>query len=201
MIDKYHRNDNFIPFTKEELLLYYEDWANLIKKANVDIKGANLDKDTRFLTKLINLYCGYDYTHINDYLRFGDDTESNEYREKSHLLNLIIYLAPHIPRDTIVYRSICPEFLNELKNNGTAYEKGFMSTTIDFKYARRFNDNNSVLKIFVKKDTPCIFTDAIQNREESELLFPPCGGLQLINSPHSFWKSKKIYECKLFYYH
>lgn len=200
MIFESKNTQNYHPMSKNDLAKYYEKWAAIIKQTDLEIKRACLDQDARFMTNLVELYCGYDYRHMNDYLRFGEDTNSHEYREKSHLLSLIIYLAPRIPCDTVVYRSVCSNFIADLLKNGTAYEKGFMSTTLDFDYACRYHEDHSILKIFVKRNTPCIFTDVIKNREESEVLFPPCAGLQLISSTNKLGTHKKIYECNLFYF-
>ena len=196
-----NENINYSPLSKNDLTNVYKNWADTIKKIEFEILSASDEKDYRFITKLVEQYCGYDYRHLNNYLRFDIDTTLNDYREKSHLLTLLIYLAPRIQQNFFVYRSVCPEFIDRLLNDGRAWEKGFMSTTFDLNYACNYCDENSVIKINVKSNTPCVFVDIIKDRGESELLFPPCGALELTTIPTKKGANKKlIYECNLFYF-
>ena len=187
--------------SKETLIEHFSAWANAQKQIDLEIKSACLEADSRYLTKLIELYCGYQYRQINAYLRHNEDLDNFEFREKSHLLTLIVYNAPRLHQDFIVYRSVCPEFIKKLCSNETAFEKGFMSTTCDFQYALNYKDEDSILKIHVPPLTPCIYTDIIIDREESELVFPPNAGLKLISGPHQVHNSKKLmFECTMFYF-
>jgi len=180
---------------------YYKEWANDIKQLNFEIKKACYEEDSRFITNVIENYCGHEYVQINSYLRSRKDIETNEYREKAHLLSLQIYLAPRLPINTFVYRSISNSFFDQLILNGRKQEFGFMSTTLDLTYAEDFKDDNSILKIYVEKNVPCIFTDVIKNRNESELLFPPCGVLSVVSAPIKTTRTgKRLCECKLFYF-
>lgn len=187
--------------SKDFLFTHFSEWASKQRKINIEIKAACFDSDSRYLTNLIELYCGYEYQQINDYLRYQKDLDHHEYREKAHLLTLIVYNAPRIQQDFVVFRSVCPEFIQTLSSDKTAYERGFMSTTCDLHYATNYCEEHSVLKIYVPRETPCIYTDIIKDRDESELLFPPNAGLQLIAQPYKIpHTKKKMYECKMFYY-
>ena len=187
--------------SKETLIKHFSTWANSQKQIDLEIKSACPESDYSYLTKLIELYCGYQYRQINTYLRYNEDSDYFEFREKAHLLTLIVYNAPRLYQDFVVYRSVCPEFIQELDSNGTAFEKGFMSTTCDFQYALNYKDEDSIIKIHVPTATPCIYTDIIKDRGESELVFPPNAGLKLISQPYKAPNTRKmIYECTMFYF-
>ena len=187
--------------SKETLIAHFKPWADSQKRIDLEIRSACIESDYRYLTQLIELYCGDQYRQINAYLRYKEDLDHFEFREKAHLLTLIVYNAPRLHQDFVVYRSICQEFIRELHLKGVAFEKGFMSTTFDFQYALNYKDGDSILKIHVPPETPFVYTDIIKNREESELLFPPNAGLTLISQPQKVFNTgKMIYECTMFYY-
>lgn len=188
-----------------ELTDYYNEWAKKYKSTSLNIKQSSSEEDNHFMTGLVECYCGYDYEQHNNYLRFGMDVDNNTWREKTHMLWRIIFDAPTLPKNSVIYRSVCKETIKDIllknKTGSVAQEKGFMSTSIQKKVVAEFKEDNYVLKLYIRKGTPALYVNCVCKRDESELLLPPNGFLKLISKPY-FDKeiSQDIYECYLFYY-
>lgn len=95
----------------------------------------------------------------------------------------------------VVYRYVSPMVLNlmttwrnakSIKRNDILNDKGFFSTTLslDSVAGRRYTQykNNSIFKIYVPKDTPCVYVGLVADMNENEMLFAPDIKLKVINN-------------------
>ena len=185
---------------------YYEKWGNQYQKTMDDLEFFDKTVAKCFVNP-IKLYCGYMYEEINPFLRYGVDKESHIYRELSDILTIILYSAPRIPHNLVLYRMVCDDFANQFEKKYReetechVLEKGFMSTSLlkeivheDSYYAHW----NNMLKIYVPEDTVGIYVNAVVERSEEEVLLPPHMTLRLIEYPHYDESiQKKVFECQL----
>lgn len=177
----------------------YEDWAK-----DYSIKARAQDYYP------LDLYCGDYFRVINGYLRnFHEDffaLEPVDESKKVNELSEIIFNAPRIPFDIVVYRGVYSYFTRRLINNNRkgkyTIEKGFMSTTATFdsfftvEELRSFQD---ILKIYVPKGRPGVYVEQVRTpfmtgRDEHEILFLPNTRLGMTRYPYKV-ADKTIYEC------
>ncbi len=90
---------------------HYLNWAKTYRNA---MKVAENTVKTSQCTAPIEVYCGYSYRQINNFLRHGMDSEGNIYRELADILSIVLCSAPRIPLDAILYRLVNNEFIDEL---------------------------------------------------------------------------------------
>lgn len=93
-----------------------------------------------------------------------------------------------LSESVVVYRYVSPMVLDlmktwsktkSIKRNAILTDKGFFSTTLslDSVTGRRYTQykGNSIFKIYVPKDTPCVYVGLVagMNENENEILFAP----------------------------
>lgn len=175
------------------------------------------NKNTYYLKKLIpewefeviEYYCGGDYRFINSLLRNIDlgikNTNTYELLTVT-LINLIIF-APKIPEDIVLFRIPSDNFIRQLNldisENGYTMEKGFLSTSLIESITsstQYYGNKNYLLKIYVRKGTPGIYTSLVRNadfrEEEQEMLLLPNSCLKLVKEPYKN-NGRTVYECEL----
>lgn len=182
---------------------YYFSWGEMYFKIMKSIKHR---LSSSIYEQPLESYCGNTFSAINKFLRFDVHSESYYEREIADLLTIAIHTAPRIPNDIIVYRLVNDNFIQDLIDNNKkeiyyTREKAFMSTGMlkgITKSNERYTVNKNLLKIYVKKGTVGLYVNAITNRKEEEILFPPNFDLAMINYPYKDNETKKVvYECKL----
>lgn len=124
-------------------------------------------------------YCGNEYQGINQFMRNGTDNKNNKYRELSDILTIVLCSAPRIPCNLVLYRLVNEEFIEKLiernKENTPLpiQEKGFMSISL-LKYiagkSESYVTGNTLLKIYVPKETVGVYVNAVTQRNEEEVL-------------------------------
>lgn len=175
------------------------------------------NKNTYYLKKLIpewefeaiQYYCGGDYRFINGLLRNIDlgIKDVNTYKLLTVTLINLITFAPKIPQDIVLFRIPSDRFIRQLnldiEEKGYTIEKGFLSTSLIESITsstQYYGNKNYLLKIYVKKGTPGIYTSLVKNadfrEEEQEMLLLPNSCLKLVKEPYKN-KGRTIYECEL----
>lgn len=90
---------------------YYKNWADKYKRvmqmSKRAIKGSLCEVP-------VECYCGYSYRKINEFLRYGRDTEHHTYRELADILSIVLCSAPRIPHDLVLYRMVDDKFIDML---------------------------------------------------------------------------------------
>lgn len=77
-------------------------------------------------------------------------------------------------------------------------ENGFMSVSLHKETCiENCGHKADVLKIYLPKDIPAVYVNAIIRRDEAELLLPPEMFLRLIAEPYLDPSGKMIYEVEL----
>lgn len=201
--------DNYVQFTDPSVA---KDWGNF-HYAEWSQKYMKLMEVTKHLFDIPNIrsplekYCGYDYRHINNYLRNGIDNSNKDYRELSDFLSIVLSSAPRIPENIVVYRLVCDKFVeslisdNKLDRSTPTIEKGFMSTSLikDICYNHEdYSAEKNLLKIYVPKGTMGIYVSNITHRNEEEILLRPNLFLGLSAYPYyDKITGKQVYECQL----
>lgn len=185
--------------------------------------GAKYKADTNLLQRVmgdspfstaslapIEQYCGYTYRQINSLLRntlyCPDPDAYATYRSVIDTLSLALASAPRIPENIVVYRMVCDEFIDMLKQHDRAKEPAFLSTSLlpNVMHGEEgYSGHKSCLKIYVPAGTIGIYVNAVTKRPEQEILIAPNRGLVLLSKPrpHLFSRrgkdEKDIYECQL----
>lgn len=187
---------------------YYKKWADKYKRVMQMSKRAI---KCSLCDEPLECYCGYSYRQINEFLRYDKDNENHTYRELADILSIVLCSAPRIPHNLILYRMVNDEFIdmlikkNKQKLPTPIQEKGFMSTSLLKDIAKEnepYAVENSLLKIFVSKDTIGVYVNAITSRNEEEMLLFPNMYLGLVSYPYKDEKIRKtIYECRLIYFY
>jgi hypothetical protein len=184
---------------------YYKEWAEKYKeimRVSGEIMSMSISNSS------IECYCGNSYREINEYLRFEKDSESNKYRELSHILTIVLCSAPRIPEYIVVYRLVCDAFVEELiSKNKNLYiptqEKGFISTSLVpgiTNSEEGYACHKNLLKIYVPKNTVGVYVNTVTSRSEQEILLAPNGFLGMASYPYEDkGLDKTVYECQLIY--
>ena len=183
---------------------YYSQWGNKYKST---MRVAQNVVYPSSCTNVIEYYCGYSYSQINQYLRIQDKYKFGKYKEMADILCMVLCFAPRIPSDIVVYRMVCDEFIemlieyNKMECPIPITEKGFMSTSLLKTIAKQnepYAARNNILKIYVPADTIGVYVNAVTRRSEEEMLLMPNMSLGLAAYPYNDLEIEKIvYECKL----
>lgn len=183
-----------------------KNYKDAMERANCVLRSS---KHTFKLYEAFECYLGYTYQRLNNYLRTSPDYDA-DLRYSAEFMHFLIYTAPRIPENIVVYRLVSDKFADEMMMN---IEKGicvrenaFISASLlstivnsDEPYANHKN----LLKIYVRADTAGIYASTIAERNETELLFPLNKCLGLIKEPYQktyYGKVKTVYECNLIDY-
>lgn len=182
----------------------YKNWSEQYKQI------MQMSKDvvkTSLCTAPLECYCGYSYRQVNEFLRYGMDSENHTYRELSDILSMVLCSAPRIPCALVLYRMVNDRFIDMLieKNRQElptpVQEKGFMSTSLLKDIANEdepYATENNLLKIFVPKDTIGVYVNAVTRRSEEEMLLFPNMYLGLVSYPYKDKETEKtVFECQL----
>lgn len=184
---------------------HYANWTNEYNQNSYFLK--NMIPEWEF--SVIEYYCGGDFRFINNMLR-GIDLgigDTNMYRLLTvTLINLITY-APKIPQDIVLFRIPSKKFISQfnldISENSYTIEKGFLSTSLVESITsstQYFGNKDYLLKIYVKKGTPGIYTALVKGAdfrdEEQEMLLLPNSCLRLVTEPYKK-NGRIIYECEL----
>ena len=184
---------------------YYSNWA--IKYKEVMSLTEKIKTKHSLETETVECYCGYSYRQINEFLRFGHDSDTKLYDKMSDILTMVLCSAPKISSNMVVYRVVNKYFIDEMihknktSNPTPIQEKGFMSTSMLKNIVNNYGDASGefcLLKIYVPKDTVGVYVNAITKRDEEEILLAPNNYLSLIEYPYYDKGYKiKIFECQL----
>lgn len=187
-----------VQFQKEK----YGEYCERHKKRKAIMDGSLYKYKVSVLSYAIEGYTGNSFLSINKYLR---DSNENE-REKCYYclnaqidrINEIIYWAPPIDEDIIVYRGVdengIENIMKMVNECGSYREKAFLSTSLRLDTVLKEIPTGKykyILKIYVPKGTPALGTDGIEDRMEEEILFPVERTLRYIRKEMN-WKIKKI---------
>lgn len=172
---------------------YYKNQKALLNQS----AGGEIDE------MLIEGYCGNDFRHINNYLRFGENSvyEAEYTSLLSKRLTVVMSLAPRIPENIIVYRSVGNHTAEALKKYGKALEKAFISTSMLKTIAMDsdfYSNPPYLLKAYVKKGTRGIYTTSIAFGGEYEMLLSRDGVFKLLKEPYGA-DGKLVFECQITY--
>ena len=185
---KKYKNKNSIEETNYVIISTVEE----AKQFQSDYYGIYCDKYhikssgkiTNYLieeAKCIDRYLGNEAITINKYLRGNLPSHFKNIQKQYDVLiseiKNIIYNAPKIPFDMVVYRGVDSigfnAIDNDIKKKSFYVERGFLSTSL----LKRFSENNNyefTLKIYVPKNSVALGVTFIRNRgDEQEILFPP----------------------------
>lgn len=181
---------------------HYSEWSDQYIK---NMRLADYVIQRASFTSALECYCGYNYSRINEYLRFNSNVLS-DYKHMSDILAITLTMAPRVPNNVVVYRLVCDEFINEIitrnKEESHAADKGFISTSLSkniVNMKEAYTTHKSMLKIYVKANTIGVYVNLIKPSKEQELLLFPNGFFKLIKVPYEE-NNKIIYECELFYF-
>lgn len=160
----------------------------------------------------IRFYCGHIAERLNSLLRNKNNVYYREILNSLYALSdslvTILFQAPKIPENLILYRYVPDVVITELlkRNKLEQYyiEYGFLSCTLLKQKSIRseFEDANNILKIFVNKDTLGVYTNLLQgnNRQEYEVILLKDTKLYLIDYPYiDTATGKYIYEVHAIY--
>ncbi len=196
-------NDNyesFKTFTSEEAnawgITHYKNWLPKMQDKNNDPETPMED--------FFRYYAQGAHHHFNSTLRLYDLNEydfGESFFTKEMFLDGINEIKRHpINENVVVYRYIPKALIKDMlqwgnsssvKKNAILMDRGFFSTTLcldavrDRDYATLHG--KSLFRIFVPKDTPCVYLDLISDMNERELLFAPDIKLKVLNN-HMFGK-------------
>ena len=195
---KTYKDFDMVECAEEWGKLYYGNWSSEYKKHTKLLN--NLDTCVR---SPIEMYTGYSAGLLNNSMRENNYTDRNLYVLEK-ILEGIILLSPKIPEDIVVYRLVPNKVIEQVFNKEqegiyTYFEKGFMSTSLcknfyQLNSREAYAKEKNLLRIRVNKDTPGIFVDLIDNRQECEIIFMPNTMLGFIAKPYKK-DEMTIYEC------
>lgn len=184
----------------------YSDWAKTYKEI-FRITAQYREGSILHVLDPVNMYLGYGYKKINEYLRNGESADSKCYI-RIQISNLIVAIssAPVIDQKIVLYRQVPAEMIKAMiaLNKGADHipyqEKGFMSTSLlKTTCANNCGSSEYMLKMYVENHCPihAIYANAIHARDEAELLLPPGLFMRMTGYPYED-AGKKIYEVQLF---
>lgn len=187
-----------VQFQKEKYGEYCEKYKE--RKAIMDDSG--YEYKVSALSYAIEGYIGNSFLSINQYLRSSNKNERTMYcyclKAQIDRINEIIYWAPPIDEDIIVYRGVdengIKNIMKMVKVYGSYREKAFLSTSLRLDTVLEEIPTGKykyILKIYVPKGTPALGTDGIEDRMEEEILFPVERTLRYIRKEIN-WKIKKM---------
>lgn len=186
----------------------YSDWAESYKEIFL-ITAQYKEGSILHVVDPVDMYLGYEYERINDYLRTGEPADS-DYNIRIRISNLIMAIscAPVIGQKIVLYRQVPAKMIEEMigRNKGTNQlpyqEKGFMSTSLlKTSCAKSCGNSEYMLKIYVEDFCPihAIYANVIRGRDEAELLLPPGLFMRMAGYPYKDeGTGKTIYETQLF---
>lgn len=182
---------------------HYSPWAKTYKKVFFLSNARYKEHSPLRLEEPIELYCGYRYQEINDYLR-NNTIPSTFPKVPIYAATMAssILSAPTTNQSLVAYRQVSPstvQFIMEAHKNETVYcEKGFLSVSLHKETCfENCGHELNVLKIYIPKDVPAVYVNAIVRRDEAELLLPPEMFLRLVADPYLDSSGKRIYEVEL----
>ncbi len=170
---------------------HYSDW--LVAMQNQTIKPETpTEQFFRYYTQGIH----YVYNRV---LKAGCDID--EYCKDSFLTPEMFYGAIEemnnnsIKDEVVVYRYLDKDLLKQmLKWSGNRrlqvgtiiFDRGFLSTTltpeaVSIGSASSNIFNRVFMKIYVPKNSPCVYLDLISDMHENEILFPPSTKLKVLS--------------------
>lgn len=186
----------------------YSDWAKFYKEI-FRITTQYKEGSTLHVADPVDMYLGYMYERINEYLRKDEPTDSKD-NMRLLISNLIIAIssAPVIDQKIVLYRQVPTNMIEEMivLNKGTDHkpyqEKGFMSTSLlKTNCAANCVSREYMLKMYVENLHPihAIYANVIRGRDEAELLLPPGLFIRMAGYPYKDEETgKTIYETQLF---
>lgn len=181
----------------------YSPWAKTYKKVFSLSTARYQEHSPLRLEEPIELYCGYNYRETNDYLR--NNIMPSAFPKVSFFaatLVTAILSAPTTDQNLVAYRQVSLSTIQaimEARKNETIYcEKGFLSVSLHKETCfENCGHELHVLKIYIPKDVPAVYVNAIVRRDEAELLLPPEMFLRLVADPYLDSSGKRIYEVEL----
>lgn len=193
-----------VQFQKEKYGEYCEKYKE--RKAIMDDSG--YEYKVSALSYAIEGYIGNSFLSINQYLRSSNKNEKTTYcyylKAQIDRINEIIYWAPPIDEDIIVYRGVdengIENIMKMVKVYGSYFERAFLSTSLRLDTVLEEIHTGKykyILKIYVPKGTPALGTDRIEDRMEEEILFPVERTLRYIRKEMNWKIKKKIYVFEL----
>ena len=185
----------------------YSAWANTYKNVFSLTYARYTRYDSRhplaLIEEPIELYCGYRYREINDYLRTHTVPASfPKIPIYAATMSNAILSAPTTDLNLIAYRQVSDAAVQDIleaHENETLYcEKGFMSVALHKETCiENCGNEPNVLKIYMPKNIPAVYVNSIVRRDEAELLIAPEMVLRLIATPYLDPSEKMIYEVEL----
>jgi len=186
---------------------HYKKWAYELKE-----KTLSLDYNFKTLAKgLIERYCGWEFRQINAFLRgtienhLDWNASKHTYESMGELLAVLIMFAPHLPEDIVIYRAIPDFIIDDLysaidENGGWVKDRGFLSTSLLIKSI--IERKEPILRIYLRKGIPGIYTSCIAGRSEYEILLLPNSNIRFINDnpEHYTIDGHMVYDCELSYF-
>lgn len=182
---------------------HYSPWAKAYKKVFFLSNARYKEHSPLRLEEPIELYCGYRYREINEYLRNTPLTSAfPNVPVYTATMASAILSAPTTDQSLVAYRQVSSSTIQaivEAHENETVYcEKGFMSVSLHKETCiENCGHKADVLKIYLPKDLPAVYVNAIVRRNEAELLLLPEMFLRLIADPYLDPSGKMIYEVEL----
>lgn len=182
---------------------HYSPWAKAYKKVFFLSNARYKEHSPLRLEEPIELYCGYRYREINEYLRNNPLTSAfPNVPVYTATMASAILSAPTTDQSLVAYRQVSSSTIQaivEAHENETVYcEKGFMSVSLHKETCiENCGHKADVLKIYLPKDLPAVYVNAIVRRNEAELLLLPEMFLRLIADPYLDPSGKMIYEVEL----
>ena len=181
----------------------YKEWGDEIKNFKILKKDSGMFEDSSWAYDPLELYCGWDYQHINNFLRKNDEDTLDVYKYRAVRLSETLLRAPRIKENIIVYRYVGNDYIEKLLQankefeNHYYYEKGFTSTSLLKKIVSDAPDDASLLKLYVDKGTVGAYIDTVVSRAEYEILLQNNLHIRLCKKPY-FDKTinRMVYECK-----
>lgn len=187
----------------------YGEYCNRYNKDREKMKKIYYTYKSKYADIPMESYLGTEYYRINAYLR-GIEKPIEGYTEYCYRMlidriNEIIYCAPSIPENIVIYRGISEEALRIIKNSvresGAYMEKGFMSATLLKEIIpEEFPRYKDILKIYVPKGAHALGVDNINDRGEFEILFPEEQHIKYIKRYKDKKLKRNIYEFELINY-
>lgn len=155
----------------------YGAWADNYLRTMRHIRFQASEDASPFASIPLERYCGYDYRHMNNWLRNGEGTE--EIVVRSNLLNYLLLSTDRITENLLLWRHIPKDTLDMILDYQERYEhhfleKGFLSTSlVKDSCARNSNSREVLLKIYAKTPLHGLYVNTVCRRDETELLIEP----------------------------
>ena len=175
---------------------YYKDFSSKYKEYNQQLAKFDHMHNS---SKCVEYFCGHGYREMNNYLR--NDTINAAAKSYTEALTFTLLLAPPIPEDIVVYRLVCPEFIEALiKSNSQIIEKGFLSSgmlTSITELNEHYADYDDMLRLYVPKGIRGLYVNEIAPRQENEIILIPNTHIRLIKKSKYKLCNKTIYKCEV----